>query len=169
MERSKRPSLALLAHVFAEAGVPYAIVGGVALQVHRREPRTTLDIDVVVTDRAAIPARSLEAAGFRRTASFEHSENWSGPDDTPVQITDDVLLAAAIPRAVTLELGQLRLRLLAPADLLHAKLRAAADPARRRSKRIQDLADAVGLLEDHPDLSAELSPAERGVLARAPD
>jgi len=34
-----------LARVLAEAAVPYAIIGGVALQVHHTEPRTTLGID----------------------------------------------------------------------------------------------------------------------------
>ena len=45
MERTKRPALLALARVFAEAGVPYAIIGGIALQVHQSELRTTLDID----------------------------------------------------------------------------------------------------------------------------
>ena len=48
MERTKRPALLALARVFTEAGVPYAIIGGIALQVHQTEPRTTLDIDVAV-------------------------------------------------------------------------------------------------------------------------
>ncbi len=52
MEHTKGPALLALAHVFAEAGVPYAIIGGVALQVHQSEPRTTLDIDVAVIDMA---------------------------------------------------------------------------------------------------------------------
>jgi phosphoribosyl 1,2-cyclic phosphodiesterase len=51
------------------------------------------------------------------------------------------------------------------ADHLHAKLRAAADPARRRSKRLQDLADAQSLLEQDPALEAELSDADRASLS----
>ncbi|HVG24417.1 MAG TPA: hypothetical protein VND45_09710 [Thermoanaerobaculia bacterium] len=34
METSKKPALASLARVLQESGVPYAIIGGVALQVH---------------------------------------------------------------------------------------------------------------------------------------
>src|SRR5919198_4293468 len=67
MERTKRPALLALAQIFAEASVPYAIVGGVALQFHQTEPRTTLDIDVAVTSRALIPRAPLEQAGFART------------------------------------------------------------------------------------------------------
>ena len=48
MERTKRPALLALARVFAEAEAPYAIIGGVALQVHQAEPRTTLDIAIAV-------------------------------------------------------------------------------------------------------------------------
>ncbi len=37
MDQTKRPALALLARIFEEAGVPYAIIGGVALQIHQAE------------------------------------------------------------------------------------------------------------------------------------
>src|SRR5687767_2270809 len=59
MERTKRPALLALARVFAEAGVPYAIIGGIALQVHQTEPRTTLDIAVAVATYGALPVPSL--------------------------------------------------------------------------------------------------------------
>ena len=47
-----------------EAGVPYAVIRGIALQVHQPEPRTTLDIDLAVLSRADIPRAKLESAGF---------------------------------------------------------------------------------------------------------
>ncbi len=164
MDGSKRPTLALLARILAHEKVAYAVIGGVALQVHRHEPRTTIDIDLALVDRAAWPAGVLEAAGFRRTGVFEHSENWLSADGTPVQITDDPVLAACVGRAEVIEIDGLPLPILAPLDLLRAKLRAAAAPARRRSKRLLDLADAQGLVEDHPDLLPELAPADRAVL-----
>ena len=74
------------------------------------------------------------------------------------------MLAACVGRAELIEIDGLPLPILAPLDLLRAKLRAAADPARRRSKRLLDLADAQGLVEDHPDLLPELAPADRAVL-----
>lgn len=43
VERSKKPDLLLLGRVLAASGEPYAIIGGVALQVLQVEPRTTLD------------------------------------------------------------------------------------------------------------------------------
>ncbi len=53
-------------------------------------------------------------------------------------------------------------------DLLHEKLRAGRDPARRRSRRLQDLADARSLLEHDPALERELTPAERDLLRSLP-
>jgi hypothetical protein len=166
MDETKKPALERVALVFADAGVAYALIGGVALQVLRSEPRTTLDIDIAVIDRSQVPRAALEAAGFRATGSFEHSENWSGPGGTPLQITDDPALRDAILRAEPVPLGSITLQVLRAEDMLHAKLRAASDPARRRSKRLQDLADAEGLLEDHPELEAALTEAERAVLGR---
>jgi len=53
-------------------------------------------------------------------------------------------------------------------DLLHEKLRGGSDPARRRSKRLQDLADAEALLEDAPALRSELSEREQAILDALP-
>jgi len=148
--------------------VPYAIIGGIAIQVHQAEPRTTLDIDVAVATYGQIPRTQLEEAGFTLTGRFSHSENWTGPEGTPVQFTDDPALREAIARAEEVELEDVRLRVLRRIDLLHEKLRAAADPARRRSKRLQDLADAQGLIEATPALLEELTGEERAVLEQLP-
>ena len=168
MERTKRPALLALARVLTEARVPYAIIDGIAIQVHQAEPRTTLDIDVAVATYGQIPRTQLEEAGFTLTGRFSHSENWTGPEGTPVQFTDDPALREAIARAEEVELEDVRLRVLRRIDLLHEKLRAAADPARRRSKRLQDLADAQGLIEATPALLEELTAEERAVLEQLP-
>jgi hypothetical protein len=168
MEQSKRPDLLLVARTLDTAGCRYAIIGGVALQIHQREPRTTLDIDLAVASRADLPRAALEAAGFRPTGEHAHSDNWVGPGGTPVQITDDPALRPALARAVAVALEDVTLQVLAAPDLLHEKLRACRDPARRRSKRLQDLADAQSLLEQHPALEADLTPDERALLAAAP-
>jgi hypothetical protein len=51
-----------------------------------------------------------------------------------------------------------------PAELLKAKLLAVADPARRRSKRAQDWADALALVERYPELEPTLDDGERALL-----
>jgi hypothetical protein len=85
-----------------------------------------------------------------------------------VQFTDDPALADAITRAEDIALEDVHLRVIGRTDLLHEKLRAAADPARRRSKRLQDLADVQALLESTPTLLHELSVAERVLLDQLP-
>lgn len=168
MDRTKRPDLVSLARILTAAGTPYAIIGGIAVQVHQEEPRTTLDIDLAVRSFDAIPRAALEAAGFTPRGRFSHPENWLGPGGTPVQFTDDPALAGAIERADEIELEDVALRVISRLDLPREKLRAGSDPARRRSKRLQDLADAEALLEATPALRAELTEPERALLDRLP-
>jgi len=66
------------------------------------------------------------------------------------------------------EADEIKLRVIRVEDLLHEKLRDGTDPARRRSKRLQDLADAQGLLESRPELSKELTAEEVALLAKLP-
>jgi hypothetical protein len=146
METTKKPALLALGRLLAESRVPYAIIGGVALQVHSPDPRTTIDIDVAVMSRDAIPREALE---------------W-----TSVHFTDDPAFAPAIEAAGTIELDGVALRVINVADLLHEKIRAGSDPARRRAKQLRDLVDAEELLEAYPDLAQELRPDERAILDR---
>jgi hypothetical protein len=157
VERTKQPALLLLARVLDEAGVPYAIIEGVAVQIHQAEPRTTLDVDLAVLSTDDLPRDRLQAAGFSLRGRFAHSENWLGPEATPVQFTDDPSLRDAVARAQVVDADGVRLRVIRREDLLHEKLRAGSDPARRRSKRLQDLADAQALLETDPSLAAQLT------------
>jgi hypothetical protein len=169
MEATKRPALISLARALQDARTPYTVIGGVALQVHQAEPRTTLDIDLAVPAFDAIPRDQLRAAGFDLTGRFAHPENWLGPEGVPVQFTDDPALGPAIERAVEIDLAGVPLRVIGRMDLLHEKLRAGSDPARRRSKRLQDLADAQAILEETPDLRSALSESERATLAALPE
>ncbi|MBI1735772.1 MAG: nucleotidyl transferase AbiEii/AbiGii toxin family protein [Candidatus Rokubacteria bacterium] len=161
---SKQPDLVLLARVLTESGIDYALIGGLALQVHQAEPRTTLDIDVAVSSREAIPREALAAAGFAATGSFPYTENWQGPGGTPVQFSDDAAFADAIRRAASIDVANARLRVITVADLVRAKLRSATEPARRASKRLRDLADIQELLEEHPEIAQDLSADERAAL-----
>ena len=164
MEESKRPTLLSLCQVLHDARADYAIIGGLAVQIHHQEARTTLAIDVAVISRDAIPRDRLIAAGFRFHQTFAHSESWVGADATPVQFTDAPMLANAIRQAGEIVVEDVPLRVIRVVDLLHEKLRAGSDPARRRSKRLQDLGDAEALLEASPDLERELRPEERALL-----
>jgi hypothetical protein len=167
-QTTKKATLLALGRILRDTRTPYAIIGGVALQVHHPDPRTTIDIDLAVPSRESIPREALIAAGFRQTGSFEHSDNWISPDGTPVQFSDDPPLAATIPSADEMTLDGVPLRVMNVIDLLHGKIRSGSDPARRRSKRRQDLADADALIEANSDLASQLTPEERAVLDRLP-
>jgi hypothetical protein len=161
MERSKTRTVAELARILAEARVPYAVIGGVAVQLWSADPRTTLDLDVAVLSYDDLPRDALTQAGFAFGRRFEHSENWTGPDGAPVQFRDDPAFAQAVRLAESLSLEGHALHVIPVFELIRAKLRASGDPARRRSKRLMDLADAVALGEQHPDALPGLDPAER--------
>ena len=141
------------------------MIDGVAVQLRRTEPRTTLDIDLAVISYEHLPQEALSAEEFRLVGLYAHSENWLGPDDVPVQFSDDPAFALAISTAEDLTMHALRLRVATARELVRAKLRAATDQARRRSKRWQDLADIAGLLEDNPSLLAAMTAAEQSQLA----
>jgi hypothetical protein len=74
----------------------------------------------------------------------------------------------AIARAEVAVSQGVEIRVLRKADLLREKLRAGADSARRRSKRLRDLADAQALVESDPALLGGLDPGQRALLDRLP-
>jgi hypothetical protein len=157
---TKERPLRLVAELLDRAGVSYALIGGVAIQIRTTEPRTTLDIDLAVPRFDDIPRAALLAAGFDHAGRHEHSDNWRAPPAGPggvrtaVQFSaEDVGIADAVARAELTDLAAgLRMRVATPADLIVLKLAAAAEPRRRPSKRQHDLADVVALMEEYPEL-----------------
>ena len=172
---SKERPLRLIAQLLERERVPYALIGGVAVQVHTEEPRSTLDIDLAVPTYADVPRAALLGAGFEHTGRHAHSDNWRAPGPgalkqrTAVQFSaEDEGIADAIAHARIVDLeGGVPLRVATVADLIVLKLAAAAEPQRRPSKREHDVADVLALLEEHPELkSAELVVRVQAVRAR---
>jgi hypothetical protein len=140
------------AELFADEAVDYALIGGLAVAVRSGVPRATLDVDFAIPtriDRAWL-AQRLTARGFRPTGEFAHSVNFEHASGEPVQLAFDAGFDLFIERAEAVQLGSLRLRVVTKLDLIAMKRRAAADPARRRSKALRDLADIALLEEDAP-------------------
>ena len=162
---SKEGPLRLVAQLLEREHVPYALIGGVAVQLHTEEPRSTLDIDLAVPTYAHVPFAALLEAGFDHTGRHDHSDNWRAPGPGPLKqrtavqfSAEDEGIADAVEHASIVDLGGgVRLRVATVADLVVLKLAAAAEPKRRPSKREHDVADVLALLEEHPDLrSVEL-------------
>lgn len=162
MDSSKTSDLILVAEALAD--IPYALIDGLALQVYQREPRTTLDIDIAVPSYDVLPIAAIHKAGFVNEGRFAHSENWRGANGTPVQFSDDPLFQEAIQGARTVALPHLQLKIAAPDQLIRAKLRAAKDDGRRKSKCMQDLADVQALIEQYPELATVLSDEDKALL-----
>jgi hypothetical protein len=156
---SKEGSLRLVAQLLEREQVPYALIGGVAVQLHTEEPRSTLDIDLAVPTYAHVPRAALLAAGFDHTGRHQHSDNWRAPGPAPLKqrtavqfSAEDEGIADAVEHARILDLrGGVRLRVANVPDLIVLKLVAAAEPRRRPSKREHDMADVLALLEEHPE------------------
>jgi hypothetical protein len=132
---------------------PHALIGGLAVAVHSGLPRATLDVDLAV--RSDIEReRVIEAfvqAGFTLRGRFEHSINLVHAGGEPVQLAFDAGFDAAVDRAERFELAGADVCIVRREDLIALKERAAADPARRRSKALRDRADIELLRGDVPD------------------
>ena len=149
----KLAALADLIAALDRLGALYAIVGGVAVGIRSGVPRATLDIDVAVS--STVPRDEitdvLTGAGFRHLGSHTHSINFRHESGEPVQIAIDPAFDPMIDRAEPITFGQTIVRVVTTADLIAMKERAAADPARRRSKALRDQADIALLLGDVPE------------------
>jgi len=156
----KERVLASLVRVLERSGTPYALMGGVAVQLYTEEPRATADLDIALRSREEVPREILAEAGFSYDGEHRWSENWRGParEGTPkrvrvaVQFSSDSLMAEAVDRAVATSVGDFVVRLVTMPDLVLLKLAAAEEETRRPSKRTHDVGDVLSLLEQHPEL-----------------
>jgi hypothetical protein len=160
---TKEQPLRSVIAVLEATGTPYAVIGGIAMQLHSQQPRTTLDIDLAVRTFAEIPRDALAKAGFVHEGRQAHSDNWRAPGDAPraqrtaIQFSsEDVGIDAAIAHARTVDAGGFQLRVASAGDLLVLKLAAAEEPRRRPGKRRQDLVDIITLVEEYPESGAQV-------------
>ncbi len=149
----KATALAEASAALDASAAPYALVGGVAVGIRSGVPRATMDTDLAV--RSTVPRaeviRALTDAGFVLRGEFAHSVNFRHRTGEPVQVVLDPAFDAMIDRADPIDVGAGRIRVVTTADLIAMKERAAADPARRRSKALRDQADVALLRGDVPD------------------
>jgi len=149
----KIAALAATTSALGAIGIGHALIGGVAVGVHSGSPRATADTDLAVistADRREIE-RALTAVGFRLVGSFSHSLNLRHPSGEPVQLAFDPMFDPMIARAERIDMNGVIVPIVRKEDLIAMKERAAADPARRKSKRLRDEADVELLKGDVPD------------------
>jgi hypothetical protein len=164
---TKERALRELTEVMAKEHAPYAVIGGVAVQLYSEEPRTTADIDVALAAYDDLPTARLKAAGFTHERRFPHSDNWRAPGSQPkkqrvaIQFTVDTLTPGAVERATIFRVRGMRIKVAALPDLVRLKLEAAEEPQRRPSKRLSAVTDVQRLLEAHPEIEADVPDAGR--------
>jgi predicted nucleotidyltransferase len=152
-EPDKVGALKDAARALERAGIPYALIGGVAVGIHAGAPRATVDVDFAV-HRSAGPERVvavLEEAGFRKVGVFPHSANFRHSSGEPVQVFFDPGFDEMIDRAEVFDADGVVVKIVRKDDLITMKERAASDPERRKSKRLRDQADVEVLRGDAAD------------------
>jgi predicted nucleotidyltransferase len=141
------------AAALSDAGIAFAVIGGIAVGIHSDVPRATQDVDIAVA--SSVPRETIvttmRAAGFEHRGTHEHSENFRHASGEPVQVAIDGSFDTAIDRATSYEIGGASVRVVSKDDLIAMKERAASDPARRPSKALQDRTDVARLKGDVPD------------------
>jgi hypothetical protein len=153
----KESVLATVLDVLHEHRVPYAVIGGIAVQLYTKEPRTTADIDLAISSLADIPRKDLTLRGFKFVGLHAYTENWLGPAPAhtpragrvPVQFSYGKPMTAAVSRSIAVDVG-FPLQLVTVPDLVELKLLAAESPDRKRSKQGQNAVDVMKLIEEHP-------------------
>ena len=148
----KLTALVDTARALDAASIPYALIGDVAVGIHCGTPRATVGVGVAAllsSGRGRVVA-ALEGAGFRKTGEFPHSVNFRHSSGEPVQVAFDPGFDVMILRAERFEVAGTSVRIVTRDDLLAMKERAAADPTRRKSKRLRDQADIELLRGDVP-------------------
>lgn len=138
--------------------IRYCVVGGQAVNAYA-EPLVSLDLAL------ALAVGELERLLPRLEREFRvephaHSINVSLPDsDLRVQFQLDPRYAAFAGRSEPRDVLGERLPVARVEDVLLGKVLAAADPARRSSKRQKDLADIARLIGAFPDLRRQVPEA----------
>ena len=152
-----------LVALLAEHNIRYCVIGGQGVNAYV-EPVVSLDLDLVVTAGQVDHLEQLLLANGFKVKHFPHSLNVSrSGSDIRLQIQTDPRYASFPERASWQDVLGLRLPVASLPDILQGKVWAVQDPERRASKRQKDLADIARVLEQYPELRAQVS---ADVLAR---
>jgi hypothetical protein len=148
--------LRLAIEALRATGQPFCLIGGLAVN-HYVEPVVTLDADFAVASAAGLVG-ALQARGFK-TETFPHSVNAQLPGSRlRLQITINSRYAVFPSRAVPARVFGVEAPVVCLEDLVQGKLWAAADQARRPSKRQKDRLDLTRLAESYPQIIPLIPP-----------
>ena len=161
------PHPAVVARRLNAAGIPFVLIGAHALAVHTKQPRATLDVDVVVSDvPAAVAALRTIRRGCRVRSLGEdigiRIENTEGVELIDVLpphgglrgelLSDPDLLVDVVLRGEPLRIPNTQ-------TMLALKWLAMFSPSRNRTKQMQDRVDFLRIIEAYDEL--DVRPAAR--------
>lgn len=161
------PHPAVVARRLNAAGIPFVLIGAHALAVHTKQPRATLDVDVVVSDvTGAVAALRTIRRGCRVRSLGEHIgmriENAEGVELIDVLhphgglrgelLSDPDLLVDVVLRGEPLRIPNTQ-------TMLALKWLAMFSPSRILAKRSIDKGDFLQIFDAHANL--DVRPAAR--------
>jgi hypothetical protein len=157
LQQDKRQALLAVTRMFDEFAVPYAVTGGVALQLYSTEIRFTVDLDFV-SDRkdfkVIVEAQPWSRYGLElvfdrhRFIKLLHTAS-----NVEIDINLDTRFLALLESPVTEQVDGHPIRFVSLAALAVAKLRTQrADWPRNEDKRLQDRVDLRRVLRAHPEI-----------------
>jgi hypothetical protein len=133
--------------------IAFAVIGGQGVNAYV-DPLVSLDLDLVVASDQLERVEALLRHDFH-VERFAHSLNASKAGSSlRVRIQTDPRYAAFVSRASERDVLGVKLPVADVRDVLQGRIWAAADPARRPSKRQKDLTDIARLVERFPELKS---------------
>ncbi|MEZ4660300.1 MAG: hypothetical protein R2911_22300 [Caldilineaceae bacterium] len=141
--------------LLTDHNIRYCVIGGQGVNAYVT-PLVSLDLDLVIAVEQLTAVESLLGQEFT-VRHFPHSINISLPNsELRVQIQTDERYFDFVGRASVQEVLGLSLPVAHVADLLQGKIGAFQDADQRASKRQKDLTDIARLLEEYPELVAQV-------------
>jgi len=157
----------LLIQTLEFAGIPWFVIGGLAVNYWAEEPIATADVDIAIAgDELEKAVELLEAAGFS-SSRHEWTVNLKGRSAISVQISTEPVYLDFPSRSVPADVHGILMRVSSLEDTLQGKILAWRDATRRSSKRQKDFLDIMRLVESHPALSDTLPDDVKTALEQA--
>lgn len=144
--------IAKFLNILKEQDIPYAVIGGVAVNAYCK-PVLTEDFDCVVAlEKLQNLRQMVKEAGFKVKKHPYTLEIKSALSDIRIQIQLDNFYQSFIKYAKLRNVLGYKMKVATKEDVLMSKIRAYKEPTRKISKRIKDLADIRRLIEKYPNL-----------------
>ncbi|MEW6742684.1 MAG: hypothetical protein AB1486_07980 [Planctomycetota bacterium] len=158
LQQDKRSALLAVARMFDDFRVPYAVTGGVALQLYSSEIRYTVDLDVVTSRREFEPIREAQpwdryglelVLDRRRYMKLRHPAS-----NVDIDLNLDTRFLPLLEGITVEHVEGMPVRFVSLTNLAVAKLRTQrSDWPRTEEKRLQDRVDLMRLLRANPHVA----------------